>query len=311
MDKLSGVFGMRIGYIFLITLMVFWGGSISAGSQSASSRPLDSPDKYSMMVLDDDDEEITWPFEPDEWAEEDENIKEEEPAEDEQAVEESEEGGEETGDEESPGKETNVSRETTEEESQGPESAVDDPEWDAIQGVKVPYFFLVDIDGLDEDEDDISIVDLKALKYGGQILNGIPFVYNIGSGDVYITDNAGSIPEHIRYIDEIAYAGVIRYDYEVAQPQADYDKGRTSRRAVVAAEKSGSSIASAFESSRSDAFIKAVKSAAQHLSAKFKKDQNQVTGVINAWEILNEGYIQETESFYIEMRAWITFDGYE
>lgn len=304
---------MRFFIYFLLILLFCFGQGVNANPKNSSS--LNNDERFVRDVSSvDDDEEITWPFDPDEWGEdvEEEEVVEEEPVEEENEewVEESSEEDENIG-----GSSSTVSKSKPstgkKEKAKNPLSEISDPEWDSLPGVKVPYFFLVDSDKVDSSMGEYTIVDFKALKYGGQILSGIPFTYDINSGEVYITDNMGTVPEHIRYIDETEYVGVVRFDYEVAQPQADYDQARTGRRIVVSAEKTGSTIASAYEAARNEAFTKAVRNVAQQLRQRFKKDEPQVKGVIKAWEVLNEGYIQESESFYLEMRVWVTFEGYE
>ena len=181
--------------------------------------------------------------------------------------------------------------------------------WHKVPGVKVPFFFLMNSDtqGIN-DAFEPPIARLKALKWADQMSNGIPFKYEIATGEIYLTENMVEIPEFVHFVDRIDYIGISRFEYEVAIPE-DIVTGKTSGRSVVAVgEKRSKDLALSFEAARKEAFTKAIITAFSKEHLDRDSDKEYQTGKINGWEVLSEGWKAESESFYLQLRVWVEFD---
>jgi len=303
--KIEVIF-MRILYISIFALLMVCLGFLSFNNGRFSVFTIGYAHAQDESNQDDEntDDALLWPFVPYVEEEEDteEYVEEEEPSGDEEQA-----PNEESQNEENP---EEPNQEPVEEQPMENPSQLPDTDWTAVPGVKVPFFFLVDENDQTESKDVSTIANLKARKYAGEIISGISFVCNIDSGEVYLSENVTEIPENVRFVEETRYVGVIRYDYEVAVPEAIYKNLQAGRAAVVSVEISNPSVSSAYESARSTALKKAVQNASQHVkSVARNQGKHEVTGTITGWEIVNQGWVMETESFLIQMRAWVGFDG--
>jgi hypothetical protein len=289
-------------------------GKAFADTQSAAS-----------SVTTTDDEEIPWPFGPDpgtgdEEEEEQYNEEEEQPQEEEQGEEEEQAQPEDENPEENSGDEESNSDSGTQEnlpvqkESElnpdlYPLNDISENDWAQVDGVKVPFFFLVDDTTPDLfSADEPKIASLKAIKYAGEILNGISFTYHSGSNEVYLANNIAEIPESIFFKGRTDFANVTKFDYEVAIPSKIYSNNVSGRRIVVEAKVPGSSMVDSYELTRTEVFKQAVRSMFIKEKLKNKWEENKtVTGKITAWEVLNDGWLDDEDCFYLYVRVWITF----
>ena len=317
---------MRILFILTMAFVILTLGITTSGNGRASSFLTISTAWAQDSSNGDDentDDEMLWPF--DDTGDDEQGVDEEQPA-DEQSSGDEEVGSDNQSSEESSGDEAVTDEEQTSDESSadvgtaGKQPAprqsknrlqpLPETDWGTVPGAKIPFFFLIDERDLGSSTGESKIVDLKANKYAGEILSGLSFRYIIGTGDVYLAENITALPENIRYVDETHYVGVARYDYEVAVTDAAFQNSHLARTVVVGAEVSDPNIARAFEMARREVLTKAVQNAAQHYRVVFSKEgKKEVTGTITAWEILNQGWIQADQSFYIQLRAWVAFDG--
>lgn len=243
-----------------------------------------------------------------------EGIEEEEQGEEEseEVAPESEEEEEQTPPEESEQSEEeqpSVSEEEMEDINTLPPREETDYDWDNVPGDKVPFFFLIDssLNGImDQDEPDIA--RLKAFKYADQLYNGIPFRYEIGSTTAYLAETMQAVPDLVHMTNRTEYSGVVRFDYEVALEEGSLDKQREGRTVIVSASEKNENIANSFEASRKKVLTEAIQMAYSREKSRIPKGTDTLTGVITGWEILDEGWIMEENSFYLQMRVWVRFD---
>lgn len=236
---------------------------------------------------------------------------EEESEESEEIAPESEPEEEETAPDESetPEEQPVVSEEETQELPALPPREETDFDWDRIPGDKVPFFFLIDssVNGvMDQDEPDIA--RLKAFKYADQMYNGIPFRYEISSASAYLTETMQGVPDLVHMSRRTDYYGVTRFDYEVAFEEGALDKQRDGRTVIATASETNDSVGIAFEESRKKVFADAIRMAYSHEKSKIPKDVDVLTGVITGWQVVDEGWIKEENSFFLQMRVWVRFD---
>jgi hypothetical protein len=210
---------------------------------------------------------------------------------------------------EEPEEQPEISDEEMEDINALPTRKESETNWRDIPGDKIPFFFLIDssVNGV-MDQEEPEIARLKAFKYADQIYNGIPFRYEIGSSTAYLAETMQAVPDAVYMTRRTEYTGVVRFDYEVAIDEGSLDAQREGRTVIVSASEKNESIANSFEESRKKVLSEAIKSAYSHEKAKIPRNTDVLTGVITGYEVLQEGWIREDNSFLLQMRVWVRFD---